>query len=110
MHEMSLVQGVVELCLEHAGGRRVTSVTLVIGDLAGVEPEAMSFCFEAATSGTLLDGAQLVMERIPAQGECGECGAAFVCSRWATPCPVCGSLTVACSGGDELRVKELEVE
>lgn len=110
MHEMSLVQGVVELCLEHATGRRVTSVTLVIGDLAGVEPEAMAFCFEAATSGTLLDGARLVMERVPARGECGECGATFDCCRWATPCPECGSLAVSCDGGDEMRVKELEVE
>lgn len=110
MHELSLTRSMVELCLEHATGRKVTSVTLEIGDLAGVEPKAMEFCFEACTAGTLLEGADLVIERIPAAATCSDCGAVFASSHWAAPCPECGSLAVNCSGGDELRVKELEVE
>jgi hydrogenase nickel incorporation protein HypA/HybF len=110
MHELSLTQSLVELCLEHAAGRRVTAVTLLIGDLAGVEPEAMAFCFEACTAGTLLEGSRLVIERCPATGACADCGASFSSRRWFAPCTNCGSLAVTCQGGDELRVKDLEVE
>ena len=110
MHELSLTRSMVELCLEHAAGRKVTSVTLQIGDLAGVEPEAMEFCFDACTAGTQLEGSRLVIERLPAAATCADCGAAFTCSHWTAPCPSCGSLSISCQGGDELRVKELEVE
>lgn len=100
----------VELCLEHAGGRRVTAVTVRIGALAGVVPDAMAFCFEACTTGTLLEGARLVIEPVPAEGSCAECGASFPVSHIPAACPYCLSWAVACAGGDELRVKELEVE
>ena len=55
MHEMSITQGVVDLCESHSGGRRVTSVTLEIGDLSGVVPDAIEFCFDACTRETQLE-------------------------------------------------------
>jgi hydrogenase nickel incorporation protein HypA/HybF len=100
----------VELCLEHAGGRRVLSVTLQIGELAGVVPDAISFCFDACTADTPLEGARLLMEMVPADGVCADCGAGFRVSRLPASCPVCASWAVTCEGGDMLRVKELEVE
>ena len=62
MHEMSITQSIVEICEEHAGGRRVRSVTLEIGELSGVVPDAVEFCFAACTRDTLLDGALLTID------------------------------------------------
>ena len=57
MHEMSITQGIIDICEKHAGGRRVLSVDVEIGELSSVVPEAVEFCFEACSQGTLLEGA-----------------------------------------------------
>jgi len=109
MHELSITLSVVEICEQHAAGRRVVVVTLELGELSGVVPEAVAFCFEACTKGTLLDGARLVIERIAACGHCHGCGARFAVSAYYEPCPACGGFAVEILRGKELRVKELEV-
>ena len=110
MHEMSITQSVVEICEVNSGGGHVTSVTLEIGDLAGVVPESIEFCFEACTKGTLLEGAILTIDRLPALGRCHGCGAEFSLHALFDPCPDCGGYGVELLSGEELRVKELEVE
>ncbi len=110
MHEMSITQGVVEICEQHAAGQRVKSVLLEIGELAGVLVEAIEFCFAACSSGTLLEGAQLQIEVVPARGRCQGCQAEFAVAALYEPCPACGGYQVELMAGDELRVKELEVE
>lgn len=110
MHELSLVQGVVEICEQHSGGRRVLEVTLEIGALSGVVPEALEFCFEAATKDTLLDGAKLIIDRVPATGYCAACGVVSTMETYFDPCPCCGAPVLDLRSGDEMRVKDLEVE
>lgn len=109
VHELSIVQGVVDICQSSAGGRRVTSVTLEIGELSGVVPEAVEFCFEACSRGTPLDGARLIIDRIPAAARCPTCGATFDIHAYYDPCPACGAYAVIITAGEELRVRELEV-
>lgn len=110
MHEMSITQSMVEICLEHAAGRRVTEVTLLVGELAGVVPEAVEFCFEACTRATPLEGARLIVERVPGRARCHECGADFPIHAYFDPCPGCGGYRHEVTGGEELRIKDLEVE
>ena len=110
MHELSITQSVVEICRQNSAGRRVSEVVLEIGALSGVVPEAVEFCFAACARGTLLEGATLTIDRIPGQGRCGGCGAVFPVSAYFDPCPHCGGYGVAITAGEELRVKELEVE
>src|SRR5512147_542461 len=62
MHEMSLAEGVLQIIEDAAQAQqfgRVTTVWLEIGQLAGVEVEAMRFCFDAVTRDTIADGAKL---------------------------------------------------
>jgi len=110
MHELSLTQGVVEICESNSGGRRVTAVVLEIGELSSVVPEALEFCFEACSKGTLLEGAQLTIERIPALGKCHDCSKEFHLRSYYNSCPSCGSHQVTIISGEELRVKEMEVD
>ena len=62
MHEMALTQSVVDAVCEHAAGRHVQSVKVEIGALCAVVPDAMQFCFELATEGTIADGARLDLD------------------------------------------------
>lgn len=110
MHELSIVSGVVEICEQHAAGRRVLAVTLTIGTLSGVVAEALEFCFEAGTRGTLLEGARLEIEQIAASGFCAACGKTALIEACFDPCPHCGSYPLEIRSGEEMRVKELEVE
>ena len=110
MHEMSITQSVVDICEGHAEGRRVTDVVLEIGELSGVVPDSIEFCFEACTKGTLLEGARLVMEIVPGIGRCPSCTRELPVTSLFEACASCGAFGLSIVTGEELRVKELELE
>jgi hydrogenase nickel incorporation protein HypA/HybF len=113
MHEMSLAEGVLQLIEDSAKTQhfsRVKTVWLEIGQLAGVEVEAMKFCFEAVVNDSIAQGAQLVVIEIPGQAWCLHCAEVVNVRVLYDACPKCGSHQVQVTGGNEMRVKELEVE
>lgn len=113
MHEMSLTESVVEILCEEGrrqGFARVKTVWLEIGTLSGVEPGAMEFCFDVVTRGTLAEGARLEIVRTPGQGWCLDCERSVALAERFGACPECGGYKVQMTSGDEMRVKELEVE
>jgi hydrogenase nickel incorporation protein HypA/HybF len=113
MHEMSLCQGVVGIIEDEArkqSFRKVRSIVLELGALGHVEPDAMLFCFEAVSRGTLAEGAKLVIARIPGAGWCLDCGKTVELTERFGACPLCGQHHVQMTAGDELRVREMEVE
>jgi len=110
MHEMSITQGIIDLCIEHASGRRVRSLHVEIGELSSVVPDAIEFCFEACSRETLLEGARLTIVRIPGVGKCLECGQQTPLAELYDPCRHCGGNRVTVVAGEELRVREIEVD
>jgi hydrogenase nickel incorporation protein HypA/HybF len=110
MHEMSITQGIIELCLEHADGRRVTSLDIEIGELSSVVPEAVEFCFEACSKETALEGARLNIVRVPGKGVCLDCGRETALPELYGACCHCDSNRVTVVAGEELRVREIEVD
>jgi hydrogenase nickel incorporation protein HypA/HybF len=113
MHEMSLAESVLRIIEDEARAqqlRRVHSVTLEIGRLAAVEPEAMRFAFDAVMRDTLAQGARLELVETPGYGCCADCGATVEMDEPLALCPQCGSGRVHVTGGDRMRVLELEAE
>ncbi|HOG03851.1 MAG TPA: hydrogenase maturation nickel metallochaperone HypA [Accumulibacter sp.] len=113
MHEMSLAMGVLQIVEDAARAqrfRRVRSVLLEIGELSMVEAEAMRFCFDAVSRGTLAEGAALNVVEVAGQGLCFNCNMTVPLAALYDPCPACGGHPVQATGGTEMRVKELEVE
>jgi hydrogenase nickel incorporation protein HypA/HybF len=110
---MSLAQGILEI-LEEAARRertsRVTSVWLELGALSAVDPEAIAFCFEAVARGTVADGARLNIEIIPGRAMCLHCGESVPMARRDDACPLCGRYQMRVADGEQMRVRELEVE
>jgi hydrogenase nickel incorporation protein HypA/HybF len=110
---MSLSQGMLRLIEEQAAANsfsRVRTVRLEIGELSDVEPEAMRFCFDATTRGTVADGSALEIIRVPGRAWCHDCEEAVALGRRHDPCPRCGGHRLVVTGGAEMRLKELEVE
>lgn len=106
---MSVAQIVVERALEE-GASRALSVTVEVGELSGVMPEALEFCYEAAVKGGIAEGSRLVIKRIPAVAVCGECGVTFAPDERIFVCPKCEGFTASLKSGEELAVIEIEVE
>lgn len=113
MHEMSLAEGVLQLVEDTArreGARRVKLVVLEIGRLSSVEPEAIRFCFEAVTHGSIAQGAALDIINVPGAAWCIPCAETVPMGELYGTCPICGSHQVQPTGGTEMRVKEIEIE
>ncbi|ODT99035.1 MAG: hydrogenase maturation nickel metallochaperone HypA [Planctomycetes bacterium SCN 63-9] len=108
MHELGIAQEIVSLVSEHASGRTVTSVTLEIGKLSAILPDAIHFCFDLCSEGTELEGAELVIHEIPGKAHCPECGADLSFDRPFGRCD-CGNCELEWFAGEELKVKEFEV-
>lgn len=113
MHELSLAQNVLEIIEESArvqDFRRVRTVVLEIGQLSAVEPDAMRFCFDSVTRGTLAEGAELQIIATPGAGRCLACGAIVAMPEPYGLCPACGSPRLQITAGNLMRVKDLTVE
>ncbi len=108
MHEMALTQSLVEAVCEHAAGRRVHSVKLEVGALCAVVPDAMTFCFDLATEGTVADGARLDLDIRPGTARCRSCAAHFELTDPILLCP-CGSADVEVLAGRDLKILSMEV-
>lgn len=114
MHEMSLTEGVVRILEDQAkthGFTKVKTVWLEIGELSSVDPESMLFCFEAVARGSgVAAGAVLEIVRVEAQATCLDCTNTVRVATRYDPCPVCGGYGLTLVAGEEMRIKELEVE
>ena len=94
VHELSLCQAVARAADARADGRAVSRVTIRVGHLRQVVPDAMQFAWQVLTEGTSLAGAALEIESEPAVVRCTSCGARTTLDD--LPLLVCGS----CAGGD----------
>jgi hydrogenase nickel incorporation protein HypA/HybF len=109
MHELALTQSIVDIVARHAGGRAVRRVTLAVGKLACVMPDAIRFCFDIVATGTALEGARLEIIEVEAWARCRACGEDFARETLWTACP-CGARDFEPRAGQELLVKDYEVD
>lgn len=115
VHELALMQSLVETVQEEVSECRVLAVRLEIGQLAAVIPDALRFCFELCTRDTCLDGATLEVVELPARLACRVCGlqrtVASTQAVWmGTEVCECGAATFDVIGGEEMRVRRIEIE
>lgn len=113
MHELGITQSIVEIAERTAREQQaanVLTVTVEVGSLSGVVPEALEFCFEACSQGTLLQGAALIIERVQAMARCRGCGSEYPLHDLLACCPDCQSAASDLLSGEELRIKEMEID
>ena len=109
MHELALMESLVQAVSEHVGDQRVAIVRVEVGQLTAVVPEALRFCFDVCARGTCMDGAELEIIEIPGWATCRACGAAAAVGGALLLCSQCGGADVDVTSGQELRLKNLEV-
>lgn len=112
MHEMSLAEGIRTIVQEQAkshGFTRVTRLRLEIGRFAGVEKPALEFAFDVVMRGSPAEGAVLEIIDLPGQALCYDCMKSVEIAHRLDPCPICGGGKLIPQGGDEMRIKDMEV-
>jgi hydrogenase nickel incorporation protein HypA/HybF len=116
MHELSLAHAIAEIAVAVLREQpqetqlRVGKIRVRIGDLSGVDPEALDFCFEVVRSEWVeTAGAELEVQRCPARVRCTDCGGEYEFSAETGGCPECGAEGVEVTGGRELEVFGVEL-
>jgi hydrogenase nickel incorporation protein HypA/HybF len=112
MHEVSLLESVLNVIEEQAVKQRfqtVKKVVLEVGKLSCVEAEALRFAFDAVMKNTLAQQADLEIVVVDGRGVCRRCGRTQDLQSFYDACGNCGDAPLAVLQGDALRIKELIV-
>jgi hydrogenase nickel incorporation protein HypA/HybF len=113
MHEMALAESmleIVEAAARKHGASRVSAVRLEIGTLSHVAVDALRFCFDAVTRGSLAEGAALDIDATPGEAWCMPCGERVAIAQLGNPCPRCGGYQLTVTAGDAMRVKDIAID
>jgi len=113
MHEMSIAQSMIEIIKEEMqkyDAKTLRSVRLDIGKMSAIVPDALSFCFEVITAGTKMEGARLIIDIIPLKGYCHTCEKEFEIENYVFACPLCGGTKFKTISGQDLSIREIEVD
>ena len=112
MHELSLVLSIVDLVEEKAAqhnAREIESINLEIGELAGIDWSVLEFAWKSATSDTMLENAECIIDKVDGEAECLECGIKFHAGTLFAPCPECGHFLTEIRDGRQFRVKSFSI-
>ncbi len=113
MHELSAAENILQIVREHlpAGGeRKLRMVKVRIGELAGIVPGSLDFCFTAMTKGTPIERARLEIETKSIVARCRKCGNEFSVEDLMFKCPACQSGDIRMTSGNELEVVEIDMD
>jgi hydrogenase nickel incorporation protein HypA/HybF len=114
MHEMGIVQSIMEIVEQQAAfykATRVVRVALEFGALTAVMPDAVRFAFSILSKGGPAEGAVVDITIIPIKVRCMDCSKEHIMDVYQPFCPSCGSASLEIiEGKDEIRVAFLEVD
>ena len=110
---MSIVQALIEQVDDIAsreGPASVVRITIAVGSLSGVDPEALRLAFPIAAEGTRSDGAALQIDTVLASVNCRECGKTSSPEFPVIVCAHCCSPQVELVSGRELTLTAIELD
>jgi hydrogenase nickel incorporation protein HypA/HybF len=112
LHELSIAAAILDSVQAQAERRQthIIKVGIRLGELSGVDADALAFGFEALIKDTDMEPLSLEIERRPRRQKCTDCGCKFPAPESQTACPECGSTATSCVGGEELDIAYMELE
>lgn len=113
MHEFSIAMNIVEIAegeAKKANSSAVNQLILDVGTMSGIEFLALETALEMAVKNSMLQNAEIVVNRIQAKAKCSDCEEEFDIENAFDSCPKCGGLFHQTLCGKELKVKSLVVD
>ena len=112
MHELAICQALmeqVERIAQEEQADQVLSIHLAIGPLSGVEPRLLEQAFSVARAGSIAASAELVIESMPVQVSCKQCGQQSEALPGRLVCGHCGDWRTRLVSGDEMNLLHIEL-
>ena len=114
MHELGIVFYIIKNVKQVAEENHVdhvSNVVMDIGEVSTIIPSYLTDCWRwAADKETLLKGCKLTINTIPAVTLCGDCHQEFETVKHGKTCPHCHSENTWLLLGNEVEIKELQIE
>ncbi len=114
MHELSIVESLIELCEENAlknDAKNIQEIHVKIGRLSGIESELFKRCFETfRENSSLCKNAQLIIENSPLEILCLNCDKTSILEENVFQCPHCQSIEYQITQGQDLHLMRLVME
>ncbi len=113
MHELAICQSLmeqVESIAQERDAKSVTSITIGMGPLSGVEVQLLKNAYPIASAGTVAEDAELVIEHLPIKVRCTQCGSESEALPNKLTCKQCGDWRTTLISGDEMMLMSLELE
>ncbi len=112
MHELAIAQNILEIVQQSVPENQTKSVRGIrirVGQMSGIVPDSLDFCFSAIINDTHLQRARLAIEQVPTLSQCKTCAHRFGIEDWVFTCPVCQSTNLELISGKELEIVEIEL-
>lgn len=113
MHELGIAASILENVEKEAQrhpGSHISKVGVKIGELAGVDQDALQFGFEVLVKDTDWEPLLLEVEFVPRMQRCPKCAYDFRMTEYDPRCPLCGEVATVCISGEELDIAYMEVD
>ncbi len=112
MHELSIVNSLIDLCEKNArenSATKILKVEIKVGKLSGVEPHFLQTTFDTFKEKTICQDAELIIHIQELVVRCFDCLKESILGQNNFECPECkGSVEVI--DGEEMYLMRLEME
>lgn len=113
MHELGVVFHIIKDLEAVAAANnvdKISKVTLQLGEVSTVIPHYLTDCWKwASAKNELVNGAELIIEPIPAVTWCEDCEREYGTVEHGRTCPYCGGGNTYLLRGNEFMIKDIEV-
>ncbi len=114
MHELSIATSLVEEIeniLIKQKSVKLVSFTLELGELSGIEQDALEFALPFVMETSTFPNAKVIIKNVKAEIFCENCKKnAIPENRFILICPLCDSGDVKISNGKDFMIKSLEIK
>ena len=109
MHEMAYADEIRQLVDQNRQGKKIVAVTVQTGKLAGIVPEALSFCLETTLQEAFGEQVVVTLNCVDGEALCA-CGTSFKVSEPFQACPNCQGYRKTITSGKDVFLKSFEIE
>lgn len=115
MHEAAIAMAIIDQAVAAAArhnATRICRIEVEMGAMQQVVHDVLDMAFEAASKGTVTEGAQLELTTVKTVALCRQCDCRFEpeIEHFSFLCPQCQRADVRIISGNQITLKSLECE
>ena len=113
MHELSVTQGILKICLEEGAKykvKKIKKINIKVGELTDLVPSCISYYFNIVAKDTIAENTEINIEKIPVSISCKECKYEGELGKNNYVCPKCKGSNYEITSGREFYLDTMEVD